>query len=313
MEQKHYTVIVVPEDSSEIKRWTLSSKSLRRWVISGWVALGLVVCGLVHYGFVAYQAAENVRLTAENAALSLRLAALNADVERVEQKLTQLGEFSTRLQALTQVNDPARSLAIGPVAGEAVREGDVLYASGEKVGSEYESMDSPLTANLVDAKLVHVEEDLRERDENLRDLHSFFTRDTLRLSSTPSIAPTRTRLVTSSFGVRVDPLTEQEVMHKGIDFAGELGDDVVSTGDGKVVFVGERGGYGKSIVVDHGFGYQSHYAHLNSYTVTLGDDVTRGQIIGAVGNSGRTTGPHLHYEVRYLGLPQSPDRFILNR
>ena len=81
MDQKHYTVIVVPEDSSEIKRWTLSSTSLRRWVITGWVALGLVVCGLVHYGFVAHQASENVRLTAENAALSLRLAALNADVE----------------------------------------------------------------------------------------------------------------------------------------------------------------------------------------------------------------------------------------
>ena len=91
-------------------------------------------------------------------------------------------------------------------------------------------MDSQLTANLVDAKLVHVEENLRERDENLRDLHSFFTRDTLRLSATPSIAPTRTRLVTSGFGVRVDPFTEEEVMHKGVDFAGELGDDVVSTG-----------------------------------------------------------------------------------
>ena len=79
-------------------------------------------------------------------------------------KLTQLGEFSSRLEALTQVNDPARSLAIGPVS-EAVRDGEVLYASGEKVGSEYEAMDSQLTANLVDAKLVHVEENLRERDE----------------------------------------------------------------------------------------------------------------------------------------------------
>ena len=131
--------------------------------------------------------------------------------------MTQLGEFSSRLEALTQVNDPARSLAIGPVS-EAVRDGEVLYASGEKVGSEYEAMDSQLTANLVDAKLVHVEENLRERDENLRDLHSFFTRDTLRLSATPSIAPTRTRLVTSGFGVRVDPFTEEEVMHKGRRF-----------------------------------------------------------------------------------------------
>ena len=313
MDQKHYTVIVVPEDSSDVKRWTLSSNSLRRWVFTAWLVLGLVVCGLVHYGFVVHQASENVRLTAENAALSLRLAALNADVERVEQKLTQLGEFSARLEGLTQVNDPGRSLAIGPVAGEAVRDGDVLYASGEKVGSEYEAMDSELTVNLVDAKLVHVEDSLKDREENIRDLHAFFTRDALRLSSTPSIAPIRTRLITSSFGVRVDPFTEQEVMHKGIDFAGELGDDVVSTGDGKVVFVGERGGYGKSIVVDHGFGYQSHYAHLNSYTVTVGDEVTRGQTIGSVGNSGRTTGPHLHYEVRYLGLPQSPERFIVNR
>ena len=102
-------------------------------------------------------------------------------------------------------------------------------------------------------------------------------------------------------------------MHKGVDFAGELGDDVVSTGDGKVVFVGERGGYGKSIVVDHGFGYQSHYAHLNSYTVTLGDEVTRGQIIGAVGNSGRTTGRTSIMKCDTWDCLKKPDRFILNR
>ena len=176
MEQKHYTVIVVPEDSSEIKRWTLSSKSLDVG-ISGWVAPGL---GRLRARPLRIRSLPGRRKCSINCLERSFIAALSSLKcrRRTCRRETHPAESFAPPQALTQVNDPARSLAIGPVAGETVREGDVLYASGEKVGSEYESMDS-LTANLVDAKLVHVEEDLKERDENLRDLHSFFTRDNL--------------------------------------------------------------------------------------------------------------------------------------
>ena len=82
--------------------------------------------------------------------------------------------------------------------------------------------------------------------------------------------------------------------------------------DGAVVFVGYRGEYGKTVVIDHGYGLQSHFAHLSNYKVEVSQRVKRGQVIAAVGKTGRTTGVHLHYEVRLNGIPQDPEKFILD-
>jgi murein DD-endopeptidase MepM/ murein hydrolase activator NlpD len=101
-------------------------------------------------------------------------------------------------------------------------------------------------------------------------------------------------------------------MHKGIDFAADHGADVTAPADGLVIFVGNRGGYGKAVVIDHGYGIQTHYGHLSGYRVEIGQRVKRGQIVAAVGNTGRSTGTHLHYEVRYNGIPQDPEKYILD-
>ncbi len=132
------------------------------------------------------------------------------------------------------------------------------------------------------------------------------------LARTPSVRPVGLAWLSSAFGRRRDPLLGHWVIHKGLDLAGHLGDPVSAPADGVVAYVGLRGGYGLTVVLDHGDGLQTHYAHLQSTNVVRGARVRRGERLAAMGSSGRSTGPHLHYEVRQMGEPQDPRPFILN-
>ena len=118
--------------------------------------------------------------------------------------------------------------------------------------------------------------------------------------------------MTSDFGSRLDPYTSERVMHAGLDIAGPHGKDVIAPSDGTVVFAGLEGGYGNVLVIDHGYGIKTRYGHLASIRVKPGDKIKRGQEIANIGNTGRSTGPHLHYEVRVNGIAQNPRKFILD-
>ena len=111
--------------------------------------------------------------------------------------------------------------------------------------------------------------------------------------------------------MRIDPYTGGREMHAGLDVSAPIGTPVVAPADGVVVFAGVRGGYGLSLVLDHSMGLMSHYGHLQSVSVQLGDLIVRGAPVAMLGNSGRSTGPHLHYEVRFNGIPENPRRYIL--
>lgn len=121
------------------------------------------------------------------------------------------------------------------------------------------------------------------------------------------ISPSDQYWMTSTFGYRLDPFTKQRRLHRGIDLAGPYGLEIHATGDG-VVIIAELGryGYGKEVLIDHGFGYTSRYAHLQDIHVQRGDNVKRGQVIGSLGSSGRSTGPHLHYEVCLNDMAVNP-------
>lgn len=123
--------------------------------------------------------------------------------------------------------------------------------------------------------------------------------------------PVEGRLM-GAFGRRTDPFSGEGAMHMGVDISAPTGTPVRATADGTVVYAQVESGYGKLIRVDHGNGVQTYYAHLSRFYVTVGQDVHRGEVIGAVGSTGRVTAPHLHYEVRMGGAPMNPGRFLTN-
>lgn len=134
----------------------------------------------------------------------------------------------------------------------------------------------------------------------------------MRIANLPAIQPIQNKdlkHMASGYGLRIDPIYHTQKMHHGMDFAAAIGTDVYATGNGIISFAGWQQGFGNLVKIDHNFGYETYYAHMNAIHVRVGQKVQRGDIIGEVGNTGKSTGPHLHYEVHINGIPQNPSKF----
>ncbi|HEX8841781.1 MAG TPA: M23 family metallopeptidase [Sphingomicrobium sp.] len=130
------------------------------------------------------------------------------------------------------------------------------------------------------------------------------------LEGIPQVIPAAAQYISSNFGYRTDPIEGSEAFHPGLDFKAAMGAPIYSAARGRVAFVGQRGGYGNCVEIDHGNGLLTRYAHMSAFHAHAGDLVTAGQVIGAVGSTGRSTGPHLHFEVRLNGQPVNPRPFL---
>ncbi len=128
----------------------------------------------------------------------------------------------------------------------------------------------------------------------------------------PAMVPTKGDYIGSRFGMRMHPILKIRKMHAGIDFVANTGTPVYAPGKGRVVFIGRNGGYGLEIEIDHGFGYRTRYAHLSKALVKRGQKIKRGDLIAKTGNSGLSTGPHLHYEISHNGRKLNPSRFFFD-
>jgi len=160
------------------------------------------------------------------------------------------------------------------------------------------------------AAVLDVDEDFAERVQHAATGLSEARALRAGLDRLPLGKPTEAGARSSGFGVRMDPFTRRPAFHSGLDFPGAVMTPVESTGPGVVAFTGVRSGYGNVVEVDHGGGLKTRYAHLSSIGVRVGERVAVGQRLGGMGSTGRSTGPHLHYEVWLKGRPQNPDRFV---
>jgi murein DD-endopeptidase MepM/ murein hydrolase activator NlpD len=294
-----YTVIVVSDHSQAVRKFRLP----RRWLVNAAWTLGvLAIFGGVtigHYFALLGSSSENSVLKEENAQLRSQILLVQEKVAHISATLDRVERFDAKLRtAVTQLQDPERNLAIGPVGTDA----EPATAGPAPAGES--------DLNALPGKLESLDGVAAHQERSLRDLQEYFDDQRSLLASTPSIWPTR-GWVTSDFGTRIDPYTAERKMHEGLDIATPIGQPIYSPSDGTVVFAGAEGGYGKVLVIDHGYGVKTRYGHLSEILVHLGDRVGRGDKIALVGNTGRSTGPHLHYEVRVNGVPENPRKFIL--
>lgn len=130
------------------------------------------------------------------------------------------------------------------------------------------------------------------------------------LEGVPQFAPANRNMISSGFGYRRDPFNRRPAMHTGLDFRGKTGTPIFAASKGRVSFVGWKGGYGKTVEITHGNGLMTRYAHMSRFDAKVGDAVTAGKVIGAIGSTGRSTGPHLHFEVRINGRAVNPRTFL---
>ena len=130
------------------------------------------------------------------------------------------------------------------------------------------------------------------------------------VNSMPFDRPMKNYFISSGFGVRADPLTHRHAQHNGLDFVGVANEKIISPSQGRVILAGRFSDYGNAVVIDHGYGITTRYGHLSKIKVTEGQRVNKGQVIALQGSTGRSTGQHLHYEVRYRNVPLNPKKFI---
>jgi murein DD-endopeptidase MepM/ murein hydrolase activator NlpD len=295
-----YTVLVVSDHSQAVRKFRLERRTIRRvlYVVGALALVGLGTAG--HYLALLSTSVENRVLKEENAQLRSQIILVQEKVAHISATLDRVERFDAKLRtAVSQLQDPDRKLAMGPVAAPAAPAPSGPLPAVARAD-----------AKALPAALEGLAGEAMKQESSLRELQEYFEDQRSLLASTPSVWPTR-GWVTSDFGVRLDPITAERVMHRGMDIASPHGQPVVSPSDGTIVFAGVENGYGKVLVVDHGYGVKTRYGHLAEIFVKVGERVKRGSRIAAVGNTGRSTGPHLHYEVRVNGIPENPRKFIL--
>ena len=303
MAKKSYTLIVVPDHESPVKRYRVQ-KSLFLQVGGGLLLLaGLALGATLHYFQVARDAAENRILREENLTLRSQLKSVRERIEHIGSTLDRVERFDQKLRAITLLSDPQRNLAMGPTEPEA-------GVTAPATDTQFSRLAAAESTTALTGRLDKLSAEATRQEQSLQELQAYFQDQKSILASTPSMWPAR-GWVTSDFGSRLDPYTADRVMHAGLDIAAPHGKEVFAPSDGTVVFAGLEGGYGNVLVIDHGYGIKTRYGHLAKMLVKAGDKVKRGALIAAVGNTGRSTGPHLHYEVRVNGIPQNPRKFIL--
>jgi len=172
----------------------------------------------------------------------------------------------------------------------------------------------------IEEKINNIEMDISELSRKVRlekesytAIYNTIKDNSQKLTSIPSIRPLNGGYLNTGIGYRNDPFTGEKRFHHGLDISANRGTAVYATANGKVVSAGKMGNYGKTIKINHGYGYHTFYAHLHEISVQRGQKILRGDIIGQVGNTGRSTASHLHYEVHYLGTPQDPEHYFLAR
>jgi murein DD-endopeptidase MepM/ murein hydrolase activator NlpD len=298
-DNRQYTLIVVSDHSQAVRKFRMPRRWLRSGLVGGGIAAVIGLVTVVHYFTLLSASAESRALKEENAQLRSQVLLVQEKVAHVQATLDRVERFDAKLRsAVTHLQDPERNLAIGPVGSTGAGTAVASTPAGQE----------PISA--LPGRIASLENEAARQEASLRELQEYFDDQKSLLASTPSLWPTQ-GWVTSDFGVRLDPYSADRSMHQGLDISTPHGQPVQSPSDGTVVFNGTEGGYGKVLVIDHGYGVKTRYGHLSETFVRLGERVARGQQVAAVGNTGRSTGPHLHYEVRVNGIPENPRKFVL--
>jgi murein DD-endopeptidase MepM/ murein hydrolase activator NlpD len=310
---QHFTVLIVPDTQGPAKRLRVEKRLVYGLCLIGLFVVAAIGAVFVHYSYVVGEVFEARQLRDENSQLKGRMAELTGKLDVVQNRLDEVRRLDEKLRSMTALADAARGLAVGPLspavgAGGTGTDGFDPFAVelGEERGNSAWVRDA-----LYNSRIEGLALEVSRQYSSLSELVDYFSGQEALLSATPSIWPTR-GYPTSDFGVRDDPYTGEKTMHLGVDLAGKTGTPVVAPASGVVIFAGDRGAYGTMIAIEHGRGLVTHYGHLQRTLVKVGETVERGQHIGALGNTGRSTGPHLHYEIRVNGVPVNPRRFVLH-
>jgi murein DD-endopeptidase MepM/ murein hydrolase activator NlpD len=303
-------VILVSHKRGRTWRVTLTTRQLRGWLpaaVAGALVFGATLA--LGYWLKAFEGrlpVDIAGLWAEE--LSQQRAQLEQTREMVENNTGALARRLAQLHAHVMRLDAAGARLTG-IAG--LDKGEFDFTRPPPVGGpQVEQSGAPPAADEILSSLNSLEQQLADRERQMRVLEDLLLASRLQKEVRPSGWPVESGWISSAFGVRVDPFTGLRAFHAGVDFAARQGASVLSVAAGIVSDVGERFGYGLLVEINHGNGYVTRYGHNDTALVTVGERVRKGQAVAQVGDSGRSTGPHVHFEVLLNGRTVNPHEYV---
>jgi murein DD-endopeptidase MepM/ murein hydrolase activator NlpD len=276
---------------------------IRYWLRrSGGYIIGGICLGVVFFFiyFYFFPSPREAALIQQNRNLAAQIEVMEHQVDQIQIVMSDMSERDDNLyRAILGAEPIPLSARIG-----AARQAAYYDSLARMTNSE-------LAVDL-QRKVDILEKELYVQARSYDELLALAKTQEVRMENIPAIQPVMNKTLkhmASGFGWRVDPVYHIRRFHEGMDFSAPVGTDIYATGNGTVVYAGWRQGYGETVEIDHGFNYATRYAHCSKIFVHVGQKVKRGDVIALVGNTGKSTGPHVHYEVHYHGQPIDPRNF----
>ncbi|TAK85617.1 MAG: M23 family peptidase [Betaproteobacteria bacterium] len=302
-------IILISDRLAKARTLSLSPGHL---ALAALAAVLLVLAGTAGLYWLTFRYAGEARIPVLEQML---LAANQAEAERgrafVQQNLNamavKLGEMQAQLTRLDALGERLSSIA-------GLRPQEFRLSEAPGLGGAAPTLLPPQNLSLAEFsdKLASLARNVETRNDMLGVLDAQLFEQAVKKRLMPTMMPVRAPYNASSFGRRIDPFTGQWAMHEGIDFLADVGSSIVAAASGVVTFAGFHPQYGYMVDIDHGNDLVTRYAHSSKLFVKEGDIVQRGRKIAEVGSTGRSTGPHLHFEVRYRGAAQNPMKFLMS-
>lgn len=304
--RKKISLVVLSNSGSSIKQLTISTAFLRIFTVVCLISLGIFGYDYYHLKVTSFDSLDHaVKISSQGDEIIQQRKQIQGfadEIADLKGKLVELNNFEKKIRIIANI--------------EKTDEHDGLFGVG---GSIPEDLDTQIPLTQKHNSL------LREMHEQVGQLHmasinqnqgfetlfKFLKDQQNLLASTPAVRPCQ-GWTTSRFGYRISPFTGRREFHKGLDIANRKGSPIIATAHGIISYAGPKGLLGNMVMIDHGHGMVTRFGHLSKMLVKRGQAVKRGDTIALMGNSGRSTGPHVHYEIHLNGIPVNPEKYILN-
>jgi murein DD-endopeptidase MepM/ murein hydrolase activator NlpD len=302
LDREYFNILVFGHKTSKTRHLRIHKKTFKVAFYLSLFALISVTFFFCDYIQVKKKALEMGRLRQETETQKSQLHFFSAKIEDLERQLSKLKDFDKKIRIIANLErgqEAAAFMGMGGPSPSDIR--DKLKSEKDEKG----------LVQQMRTDIDRLQTEAVSREESFSELEKLLEAKKEILVHTPSVWPTP-GWVTSGFGFRTNPFTGLTQMHEGVDISNRVGTPVVASADGIVSDIGNDLVHGRIVVISHGFGMTTRYSHLDKALVKIGQRVKRGDKIAGVGTTGKTTGPHLHYEVRINGIPANPTRYALN-
>ena len=304
--RKKTSFFILNNSGSPAKQISFPTSFLRVFILAC-----LILLSIVMYDYVRLKANSSntgdsgTKISSQQSEIKSQRRQIQQFAEEIttlKQKLVDLNNFENKIRIIANIEKKNEQDGLFGIGGSIPEDIVAQIPLSKKHNSLMREMHEQI--NQLDLATVN-------QNNGFESLFKYIKEQQNILASTPAIRPA-TGWTTSRFGYRISPFTGRREFHKGFDIANRKGTPIIATANGTVTFTGKKGSYGNIVVIDHGHGMVTRYGHTDKILVKRGDKVKRGDTIALVGNTGRSTGPHVHYEVNLNGIPVNPEKYILN-